>query len=237
MTGPRLEPAGFRPMPDRPVLRPGCVDVCIADLDRVDDSVAELLSTSERQRANRLVRERDARRWARMRGLLRSVLARYLDLEPRAIGITVAERGKPALAGPEAGRLLFNASRSERFALYAIACDREVGVDIEARERPVRELAIARRAFPPDDCERLALLGHRQLRDEFLRLWVRHEAQVKCLGTGLAEPPPAAVRAGLWTVELELGPGIRAAVAAERSPPSAVHFYTLHSLAFTAAAR
>jgi len=116
-------------------------------------------------------------------GALRQVLARYLEEEPGEIGLSVGEHGKPRLAGEE---FHFNLSHSGALGLVAVCGDREVGVDVE-RLRPKREAA-------------------------FYRSWARHEARVKCLGTGLGsplipDPPPVAVET------LEVGPEYAAAVA------------------------
>lgn len=221
-----VQAPAWEPIPETPALADGVIGLCAADLDRVGDEVARSLSEAERDRAARLVKERDARRWARARGLLRSLLARCLDRDPHQIELVTSHRGKPAVGGAEAGRLRFSVSRSDRFALLAVAADREVGVDVEARRRPLRELAIARRAFP-EAVERLSPLEGPELRREFLRLWVRHEAQVKCLGTGLARPPSAAERGALWTSEIELGPGISAALAVDGHGPRELRRWTL----------
>ncbi len=114
---------------------------------------------------------------------LRQVLARYLEQEPGEIELSVGEHGKPRLAGEQ---LHFNLSHSGALGLIAVCRDREVGVDVE-RLRPKREAA-------------------------FYWRWARHEARVKCLGTGLGpplppDPPPVAVET------LEVGPEYAAAVA------------------------
>lgn len=215
---PSLDAPGWAPIPDVLTTGEGTIDLCAADLDRVDDGVTAALSAAERERAAGMVKERDARRWRRARGLLRSVLARYLGADARELEIVTSHGGKPGLDGAEAARLRFSVSRSDRFALLALAADREVGVDVEARGRPLRELAIARRAFP-DEVAGLTALEGEERRREFLRLWVRHEAQVKCLRTGLSRSPSAAQRRALWTAEVELGTGISAAVAAHGDRP------------------
>ena len=53
---------------------------------------------------------------------------------------------------------------------------------------------------------------------ELLRAWVRREAALKCLGTGLGAPHPAAADKAPWVTELEVGAGATAAVAAAAAP-------------------
>ena len=219
---PRLALDGWEPLPITPGLPPRTVDVCAAELDALDPALAAPLSEEEHARAARLLRERDARRWERARGLLRTLLGRYLDVDPAGIKIGAGARGKPTVAGD----LRFNLSRSGGIALYAFARSRAVGVDVEARERPNRELAIARRAFP-EAVDRLASLDEPERGDEFRRLWTRHEAAVKCLGTGLAQTPSEARRDRLWIDDLELGPGIACALAVDGGPPEAVRRWAI----------
>jgi 4'-phosphopantetheinyl transferase len=183
------------------------VDLWRADLAAAPEELGELLCAEERERASRIVRERDRVLWARSRGVLRALLGRYLDRDPRALRFVPGAHGKPALLpegaapaadlGPTlaadlgpipAADLRFNLSHSGAIALYAVGAGRELGVDIEcARERYTAE---------------------------FLRAWVTREATVKCRGTGLATPsqgsPP-----DLWTAELDVGPQAAAAVTVE----------------------
>ncbi len=119
-------------IPERPELPGGVIDVCAADLDRTDEVIAGVLSAEERERAARLVDERAARRWSCARGLLRSLLGRYLDLAPGAVRFDTSARGKPALAGDDSAALRFSLSRSAGVAVYALSRDRELGIDIEA---------------------------------------------------------------------------------------------------------
>ena len=62
-----------------------------------------------------------------------------------------------------------------------------VGVDVEVARRPINEAALAARTFGPDEARRLAALDPVSREREFLRLWVRHEARLKCRGTGIGD--------------------------------------------------
>ena len=74
-------------------------------------------------------------------------------------------------------------------ALVAVAVHREVGVDVELVRSGLDEPALARLAFGEDAAAALAALGPDDRRSEFFRRWVRHEAAVKCRGTGLGAGP------------------------------------------------
>jgi phosphopantetheinyl transferase len=181
--------------------RAGAIDVWWADLTAVGGELEQLLCAEERERAAQIVRERDRVLWARSRGVLRALLGRYLDRDPRTLEFVLGAHGKPALRqragltaeGPggmgPAGDLRFNMSHSGTLALYSITAGYEVGIDIER----------ARQRYTP----------------EFLRAWVAREAAGKCRGTGLATSGAAPSQDELWTAELDVGPDAAGAVAVE----------------------
>lgn len=203
------------------MIAPGEVHVWRADLATVGDDVAACLSFDERERAGRFVDPAHGRRWARARGVVRALLGRYLDADPAGLRFVDGEHGKPALAGPEAGAgLEFNLTHSEDVALYAFALGRAVGVDVEVARRPVDAIAIARRMLGDEAAKRLAALDGEERERAFLQAWTRHEAALKCRGTGIgaaagAGPPEE----GLWIVPLDVGPRAAGAALALDGPP------------------
>ncbi|HEV7772393.1 MAG TPA: 4'-phosphopantetheinyl transferase superfamily protein [Conexibacter sp.] len=203
------------PGPTRPQLAAEHVDVWRADLAAGGGDLRELLSDDERERAARYVRTDDGVRWARARGILRAVLARYTDADPRALRFTAGPHGKPLL-GNEAVR--FNLSHSGDAALIAVALDREVGVDVELPRRATDHVAIARRILGDEEAERLAALDERTREHEFLRAWVRWEAVLKCRGTGIGGANDSPAGPDPWVVELDVGQPAAAALAAEDGP-------------------
>ncbi len=222
----------WAPGPLRPVLAGGGVHVWRADLATVAEDLGELLCDDERGRALRMVNERDGELWRRSRGLLRALLGRYLQRDPRSLRFIAGEHGKPALvqdadrapaaqppssadsAGPS--ELGFNMSHSGQVALYAFSESGAVGVDVEAARRPIDEVAIAARTLGATEARRLAALDAATRRREFLRAWTRHEAELKCRGVGIGGAGAGDDGRRLWIAELEPGRGAAAAVAAER---------------------
>jgi len=219
------------------------VDVWRADLEADGDDLEALLCAGERERARQIRSARDRRRWIRSRGVLRALLARYLDSDPRALRFVSSEHGKPMLesAGPgvrvggppEVGvgvgvgvdqdapaggkpetDLRFNLSHSGALALYAITAGHAVGIDVEVPRRQIDELAVAQRVLGVEQARRLAILEPRARTSEFLRVWVAHEAAVKCRGLGLGAPLEDAA-GDLWSTELDVGPPAAAALARE----------------------
>lgn len=217
----------WQPGPAAPRLRDRTVDVWRADLADAAalDAAHTPLSAAERERAARFVRAEDGRRWTAARGILRALLGAYAEADPRALRFAEGAHGKPALAagvldpaggGAAASRLRFNLSHSGDVALYAVALEREVGIDVELPRRAVDHVAIARRILGDAEAERLRGLGEEEREREFLRAWVRWEAVLKCRGTGIggAEIAPPAGE-GPWVCELELVPPAAAALAVE----------------------
>ena len=217
--------------PLRPRATPGVVDVWRADLDDVTNGLEGLLCAQERVCAPSIVRERARMRWIRSRGMLRALLGRYLEGDPRALAFELGAHGKPALVDDagHASDLRFNLSHSGELVLVAVTTGREVGIDVEvARDparRPLDEPAIAARVLGAEQARRLERLEPQERTREFLRAWTMREAAVKCLGTGLGSAPVAGEGdagsggriAALWTAELAVGPRAAAAIAVEDS--------------------
>ncbi|HEX5988589.1 MAG TPA: 4'-phosphopantetheinyl transferase superfamily protein [Solirubrobacterales bacterium] len=197
-------PAG----PERAGAVAGEVHLWLASLEDGDYPPPDGLPAPERERAESFLRPEVAARWVASRWALRQVLAAYLAQPPAEIEIAVGEHGKPRLAG---GDVEFNLSHSGDVALVAVTAGREVGVDVECvdpeRDFPAlaergldAEVAAAVRAAPADE---QSLLFHRS--------WARHEAELKCLGVGLAGKRAPQER--LAVAEVEVGPGYVVAVA------------------------
>jgi phosphopantetheinyl transferase len=109
-------------------------------------------------------------------------------------------------------------SHSGPVALYAVAREAEVGVDVERPRRRLDAIAVAERAFGSASAIQLGRLEEAEREREFLRLWVRHEAQLKCRGVGLGGVESGKGDPACWTKEVEVGGRMAAAVAAARTP-------------------
>jgi 4'-phosphopantetheinyl transferase len=159
----------------------------------------------------------------RSHALLRSLLGAYLRVEAASLRFELGEHGKPRL--PQAGqpaavadRLRFNLSHSGGVTAVAISRYCEVGIDVELPGRRRDYLALSRRAFGEPTAARLRRLGRDDREREFLRLWVRHEAALKCRGGRLSLGGTGRLQAPPWTTELELAGAPVAALACARRP-------------------
>lgn len=222
---------GWEPGPLHPRLAEGAVHVWRADLTAVSDDLIEVLSPDERARAERFLRARDGQLWARAHGVLRVLLGRYLEADPRMLRFGTGEHGKPALlddsaqapakAGSTSGTpagLSFNLSHSGHVALYGFTRTGPIGVDVEVARRSINEPAIAERAFGPAEARRLNGLDETVREREFLRRWTRHEAELKRRGTGIGGASAEADQGEPWFAELEMEVQARAAIAVEQQP-------------------
>jgi 4'-phosphopantetheinyl transferase len=177
------------------------------------DANAFLAGLSPEEAARNFLRPGLKERFVCAHGALRRILARYAGLAPAAIRYRLGPKGKPHLeCGP---RLEFNLSHSGGLALAAVACSREVGVDVEC-VRPIPELLdIARRMFPRSDAEALVALAPPEREAAFFRCWTRLEARLKATGGGLDD---RLTLDGFAVVDLDPGLGYAAALALPGAP-------------------
>ena len=139
-------------------------------LEAVPAHLSHIASASGRT-ARRIVARRRAR----------EILAGYLGVSPIRVTIGRTENGKPLLRNSLEEELSFSLSHSGTWALLAIA-RRPVGVDVERLRSIPDAIALARRFFTSAEAARLEGLGSQDLREAFLRTWVRKEAYLKGLG-------------------------------------------------------
>ncbi|HEY4354351.1 MAG TPA: 4'-phosphopantetheinyl transferase superfamily protein [Acidobacteriaceae bacterium] len=164
------------------------IDLWSADLDAGEYSEAqacELLSPDERDRAQRFRFPLHRSRYTIRRGILRTLLGRYLDQTPESILFSYGSHGKPLLSGHG---LHFNLSHSGAQACFAFSPVSPLGIDIE-RVRAMPDLLHAAGGFcSSTELAVLRSLSPDQQTQAFFRCWTRKEALVKALGPGLSYP-------------------------------------------------
>jgi len=166
------------------------VHVWAAHLDLNLEALARLaaiLSGEEQQRAARLRFERHHNRFIAARGILRSLLATYLDCAPDLLQFGYGPNGKPALSGPFAmSGLSFNLAHSENLALIAVSHSGPLGVDVEYI-RPLSDTdELVARFFSSRENALFRALPDGQKNAAFFNLWTRKEAWLKATGEGIA---------------------------------------------------
>ena len=190
------------PAPTNLTLLPDEIHVWRIDLDQPElhlQNLAATLSSDEMARAERFYFKEHRQRFIAGRGILRTILGRYLGIQPRQVQFNYQQRGKPVLADTFAdSRLAFNLSHSQGLGLCAVNCTCPIGVDLEYI-RPMSDLeALAKRFFLPREYEMLRSLSPNQQQEVFFRYWTCKEAYLKATGEGLTQ---------LGQVEVSLTPG------------------------------
>jgi 4'-phosphopantetheinyl transferase len=160
---------------------------CLERNERQVLTLEALLSPEERARANR-VRRPNHRTWFIVgRALLRRILAYYIGIDPAGVELGYGPYGKPYLKSDFSGPALdFSASHSGGIALYGVATNRRIGVDIEW-VRPIPELqAIATGRFCHSELSVLRSLTPPAQMHKFFEFWTRKESYLKARGCGFA---------------------------------------------------
>ena len=170
----------------------GVVNIWFVEIDRFGPALqplSEILSSDERERAERFHFERDRKRFVTARVFLRRILGTSLGVEPHRVPFQYGPFGKPALGEDFTDSpVRFNMSHSHGCAIYAVTLGREVGVDLEFM-RPLDDLLnLAERNFSVDENYVLRSLPEQDRRNGFFDCWTRKEAFLKATGDGLSFP-------------------------------------------------
>jgi 4'-phosphopantetheinyl transferase len=156
-----------------------------------------LLSDSEKRRALRFVHPEDRLTYIAGRSAIRQLTGRQLGTDPRAVRIISGIFGKPYVDTDElAGPFWFNISHSRGQVMIATATSTPVGIDVQWMGHNFDMQRIADRFFRKEESQYLLGLDEPQKTFAFYRMWVRKEAYLKAVGTGL--------RNGLHTAPIQL---------------------------------
>jgi 4'-phosphopantetheinyl transferase len=214
------------PPPQRLSLDSGAVHVWRAGLDQSPWQVErsrDTLDVDERSRADRFYFSRDRARFIVARGVLRTLLGRYLDRAPESLSFSYTAHGKPALASqPRADPIRFNLSHSHGTALYAVTRGREVGVDLEFIRGDLEAEQIAERYFSHREIVTLRALPTSLQKYGFFLCWTRKEAYIKARGEGLSMP--------LDQFDVSLIPGEPAALLSTKPDSDEARRWSLQNL-------
>ena len=148
---------------------------------------AALLAPDERARHDRFVFEKDRHQFLVTRGVVRTLLGRYLDVDPAACVFVADQYGRPALSHPSGSEIAFNISHTRGLVVCAIAREPEIGVDVEDASRGVGP-DLARRFFSPSEADALDRLDEPARTARFFEYWTLKEAYIKARGMGLSLP-------------------------------------------------
>jgi 4'-phosphopantetheinyl transferase len=220
-------PVDRNDLPDPfPILSAAEVHVWHANLDAHSAEDLQLLAADEVSRANQFHFARDKNHYIVARGLLRRLLAGYLDTDAAELRLEYAEKGKPALkSGVDAsdqGSLRFNLAHSHGRAIYAFSHGRELGVDLEFMREEFAVETIAERFFSPTEIVALRAVPPELRQQAFFDCWTRKEAYLKARGEGLSMP--------LDEFDVSLAPGEAAALLRNHKEPEEAARWAMRSI-------
>jgi 4'-phosphopantetheinyl transferase len=204
----------------------------------ITDHLVEMLDPHERAALARRRRAADQRDYLTAHVLARVTLGQHMELAPGSVaidhgGIDPGSRRKPKLQGE--GDIDFSLFHASGLCGCALS-DRSVGLDGEPSAQAVHLVPIADQFLAPAEQQALSERPEQRCARILLRQWVRKEAIVKALGTGLSTPMakislslersgPSGFRAssellppGLTIVDLAVSTDHTVALATTRSP-------------------
>ena len=174
---------------------------------------AALMAPEERARHDRFVFEKDRHQFLVTRGMVRTLVGRYLSVDPAACAFVANQYGRPSLSYPEGTPLSFNISHTAGLVVCAFAHEPEIGVDVEDASRAIEGPELARRFFSPDEAEALDGLPEAERPARFFDYWTLKEAYIKARGMGLSLPLDG------FSMQLDAArPGIRFTPAIDDDP-------------------
>ena len=177
----------------QPILAANAIHLWRVELDLEPARLHRLeliLSADEQARAARFRFAGDRNRFIAGRGLLRELLALYLNASPPSLEFDYTAYGKPFLSDAQHSWLRFNVSHCGSTAVFAIAREREVGVDIERVSMNITAAIERTAALVLSEPERHILQATERdhLPQAFLYYWTRKEAYIKADGRGCSLP-------------------------------------------------
>jgi len=214
------------PPPTNLTLADDEVHVWQANLELTPAQVQHLrgvLAADELARGDRFHFEKDRQHFIAGRGMLRTILGRYLSVAPDHLRFYYNRYGKPFLAAEsDHQRLNFNLSHSAGLALYAVTRNREIGIDLERIRANFEYEALAERFFSPREVAVLRTIPAEMKLEAFFNCWTRKEAYIKAHGKGLSLP--------LDSFDVSLAPGEPVTLLATRDEPQEASLWTLAAL-------
>lgn len=149
----------------------------------------QLMCAEERAQQQRFHFEKGRHEYLITRALVRTVLSKYVAVDPSTWRFEKNEYGKPSIAYPRGLLpLAFNLSNTTGLIACLVVLGRDVGVDVEDMTRPGETVEIAEQFFSPTEVASLRALPASAQRYRFFEYWTLKEAYIKARGMGLALP-------------------------------------------------
>lgn len=143
--------------------------------------ITNFISIEDKLKAERLHLDEDRYTYLFCHTLLRLVLSKRLDIDPKEISIVYDKNNKPFLKG---NPLFFNISHSREAFAFAISQHSRVGIDLEKVNKDIDFVSVTKRFFCSQESEFILETPGDSI-NRFFLLWTRKEALLKALGTGI----------------------------------------------------
>jgi len=153
----------------------------VSNEDYLNECKNPVLSEEEKTRCSEFLYEKDKLKYTCNHVFRRSVLAKYLGIEPAQVEYNYNRFGKPFFAKSE---LQFSHSYRNDVGLLAVYNGSEVGIDIE-REKELHDvLTFANFSF--SEAEKAMIFANGKFNETtFFTFWTFKESFIKAIGTGL----------------------------------------------------
>lgn len=119
-------------------------------------------------------------------GLLRILLAKYLEITPEKVKVGRHPKGKPYSLDDKS--LFFNISHSGGMCVFAFSRECEVGIDIERKRELTALQGLISKNFTASEIRFITRNPEEEL-ERFFRLWTIKEAYLKAIGEGMRLTP------------------------------------------------
>lgn len=183
----------------------------------------DILTADELERADHFYFEEDRQHFIIGRGTLRTILGRYINIDPRRLRFCYNQYGKPFLTSKFDHHLLnFNLSHSGGLALYAITRNREIGIDLERIRSNFEYEEIAEQFFSPTEVAILRIIPAEKKLKAFFNCWTRKEAYIKAHGKGLSLP--------LHSFDVSFAPGEPPRLLTTKDDPQEASLWVMREL-------
>jgi 4'-phosphopantetheinyl transferase len=149
----------------------------------------KLLSTPELERADRFLQTLKRDRFIRSRAALRTILGKYLELQPAEVLFNYNENQKPQVLNSRQGKQVkihFNLSHSGAWALIGVTlAPRRIGVDLEEIRKFPRSKQFLKKYGTQKEQQEFKSLHSKEVQTALFRFWTQKEALIKAFGRGL----------------------------------------------------
>lgn len=177
------------------LLPPAEIHLWLAFYDEITDEgllsdYRTLLNSAEKEQQARFYFAKDRLRYLVTRALVRTVMSRYVPIDPGEWVFSTNAYGCPEIANAR-GReafLSFNISHTDSLIVLGVTTRRALGVDVEnIRAREV-SIEIADRFFAPAEVVALNNVPPQQQQYRFFEYWTFKESYIKARRMGLSLP-------------------------------------------------